>query len=113
MQAMEHIQKLEKASLNKLIGEGFSEVIQDEDDIRQCTGMIRFDEEVPPELVRSFEDRVAVEFTGTVYDHDRDQTSVETFPVSITEIETDASYPTVRFTAEEDPFIERKPARRL
>lgn len=110
---MNHTQKLEKASLNKLIGEGFSEVVQDEDDIRQCTGMIRFDDEVPSDLVQSFEDRVAVEFTGTVYDHDRDQTSVETFPVSITEIEADASHPVVRFAAEEDPYIEREPARRL
>lgn len=110
---MQHTQKLEKASLNKLIGEGFSEVVQDEDDIRQCTGMIRFDEEVPADLVQSFEDRVAVEFTGTVYDHARDETSVETFPVSITEIETDASHPVVRFAAEEDPYIERDPPRRL
>lgn len=110
---MKHTQKLEKASLNKLIGEGFSEVVQDEDDIRQCTGRIRFDDEVPAVLVESFEDRVAVEFTGTVYDYDQDESSVETFPVSITSIETDASRPVVHFTAEEDPYIERKPARRL
>lgn len=106
-------QKLEKASLNKLIGEGFAEVVQDEDDIRQCTGMIRFDEEVPRELVNSFEDRVVVEFSGTVYDHHRDETSVETFPVTITEIETDTAHPTVRFSAAEDPYIERDPPRRL
>ena len=110
---MKHSQKLEKASLNKLIGEGFSEVVQDEDDIRQCTGVIRFDNEVPAELIRSFEDRIAVEFTGPVYDHDRDESSVETFPVSITEIKTDADHPVVRFAAEEDPYIEREPPRRL
>lgn len=110
---MPNVQKLEKATLNKLEGEGYAEVVHDENDIQQCTGMIRFGEEVPSELAQSFKDKAAVEFSGTLYNHQEDETSVETFMVNITEIEADAPHPTVRFMAQEDPYLDRDPLRRM